>query len=202
MGTARFVLRNKTTYANLVLTVGLFYIVFYQTQDLQKLKAPLPYPTSESRTLERYGVDIWITMGLCWSNNTHYWGKDQFPYKEAAPLSSRLWMNVTGARVVLQVVYAEPQPTPELLDYKAELEGHGVLVKLIPKADNVKCVLEAQLIRMLAYLLPEVKFFSLRNLKQCLLCKQEKQEILLCNRFFFFSERSSCKIYNSKTVRF
>ena len=40
-------------------------------------------------------------MGLCWSNNTHYWGKDKFPYKESAPLSSRLWMKVAGVRVVV-----------------------------------------------------------------------------------------------------
>ena len=40
-------------------------------------------------------------MGLCWSNNTHYWGKDKFPYKEAAPMSSKLWMKLTGARWVI-----------------------------------------------------------------------------------------------------
>ena len=62
--------------------------------------------------------DIWVTMGLCWSNNTHYWGKDKFPYKESAPLSSRLWMKVAGVRVVLTVVYSEPEPDDELMAYK------------------------------------------------------------------------------------
>lgn len=100
--------------------------------------------------------DIWVTMGLCWSNNTHYWGKDKFPYKESAPLSSRLWMKVAGVRVVLTVVYSEPEPDDELIAYKADLEAAGVLVKLVPRADGVKCVLEAQLIRMLAYLYPEI----------------------------------------------
>ena len=57
-------------------------------------------------------------MGLCWSNNTHYWGKDKFPYKESAPLSSRLWMKVAGVRVVLTVVYSEPEPDDELIAYK------------------------------------------------------------------------------------
>ena len=57
-------------------------------------------------------------MGLCWSNNTHYWGKDKFPYKESAPLSSRLWMKVAGVRVVLTVVYSEPEPDDELMAYK------------------------------------------------------------------------------------
>ena len=40
---------------------------------------------------------------------------------------------------------------------QADLEAAGVLVKLVPRADGVKCVLEAQLIRMLAYLYPEVE---------------------------------------------
>ena len=102
-------------------------------------------------------ADIWVTMGLCWSNNTHYWGKDKFPYKEAAPMSSRLWMKLTGARVVLTVVYSEEEPDAELLAYKQDLEEAGALVKLVPRATGVKCVLEAQLIRMLAYLYPEVK---------------------------------------------
>ena len=101
-------------------------------------------------------ADIWVTMGLCWSNNTHYWGKDKFPYKEAAPMSSRLWMKLTGARVVLTVVYSEEEPDAELLAYKQDLEEAGALVKLVPRATGVKCVLEAQLIRMLAYLYPEV----------------------------------------------
>jgi len=101
-------------------------------------------------------ADIWVTMGLCWSNNTHYWGKDKFPYKEAAPMSSRLWMKLTGARVVLTVVYSEEEPDAELLAYKQDLEEAGALVKLVPRATGVKCVLEAQLIRMLAYLYPEI----------------------------------------------
>ena len=58
--------------------------------------------------------------------------------------------------VVLTVVYSEPEPDEELVAYKRDLEGAGAMVRLVPRAQGVKCVLEAQLIRMLAYLYPEV----------------------------------------------
>ena len=47
----------------------------------------------ESRT-------TWITMGLCWSANAQVHGKENFPYKDAAPLSSQLWMKVSFERTV------------------------------------------------------------------------------------------------------
>lgn len=53
---------------------------------------------------------VWVTMALCWSANTKYHGKDGFPYKEALPYSTRLWMRLTKARVVVQIVYSEPEP--------------------------------------------------------------------------------------------
>ena len=40
------------------------------------------------------GPKTWITMGLCWSANAQVHGKENFPYKDAAPLSSQLWMKV------------------------------------------------------------------------------------------------------------
>ena len=101
--------------------------------------------------------NIWITMGLCWSTNTKFWGKEKFPYKESAPLSAQLWMRLSSSiKVILHVVYSEPEPPEDLLEYKKKLEGFGVIVKLVPKASEIKCVLEAQLIRIVAYLLPEV----------------------------------------------
>ena len=102
---------------------------------------------------------MWITMGLCWSSNTQYWGKEHFPYKESAPLSAQLWMRLSSSvKVILHVVYSEPEPPQDLIEYKKKLEGFGVIVKLVPKASQLKCVLEAQLIRIVAYLLPEVGY--------------------------------------------
>lgn len=58
----------------------------------------------------------------------------------------------------MQIVYNEPV-TPKLEKYKAELESYGVLVKLVPSGD-MKCVLKSQIIRVLAFLLPEVKKYA------------------------------------------
>ena len=44
---------------------------------------------------EQRAAQVWITMALCWSANAQVHGKENFPYKDAAPLSSQLWMNIT-----------------------------------------------------------------------------------------------------------
>ena len=103
-------------------------------------------------------------MGLCWSGNAQVYGKEKFPYKGAAPLSAQLWMKLSPSiKVILHVVYSEPKPTEALLEYKKKLEGFGTIVELVPTASNLSCVLESQLIRLLAYLLPEV-FFAYKML--------------------------------------
>ena len=108
---------------------------------------------------------IWITMGLCWSSNAKVWGKENFPYKESAPLSAQLWMRLSSSiKVILHVVYSEPEPPEDLIEYKKKLEGYGVVVKIVPKASELKCVLESQLIRIVAYLLPEVSNEGISNM--------------------------------------
>ena len=57
---------------------------------------------------------------------------------------------------LLQIVYSETEPPDDLLAYKADLEDKGVLVKLIKTGPDMKCVLKAQLIRLLAFELEEV----------------------------------------------
>ena len=157
------------------------------SQDDQFLRPrPVSLPQGDESGL---GYNIWITMGLCWSNNTHYWGKDKFPYKESAPLAARLWMHLTPAKVVLQVVYSEPEPTPELLHYQRELEAYGAVVKLVPKAPGLKCVLEAQLIRIVAYLLPEVRmllnFTKIKGIFWCLFFPENRKSIF-CNYLLLY----------------
>jgi hypothetical protein len=102
-------------------------------------------------------IDNSHTLGLCWSENAQVHGKENFPYKDAAPLSSQLWMKITPAKVVIQIVYSEAEVTNELKDYKHKLEGYGVIVYLVPTGNEMKCVLKSQLIRVLAFLLPEIK---------------------------------------------
>ena len=78
-------------------------------------------------------------------------------FKEAAPLSAQLWMKFTPAKVILQIVYSEPEISKELLDYKKELEKYGTLVYLAPTGSDMKCVLKSQMIRLVAYSLPFIQ---------------------------------------------
>ena len=70
------------------------------------------------------GPRTWITMGLCWSANAQVHGKENFPYKDAAPLSAQLWMKLTPTKVILQIVYSEEEISDELKEYKKELERY------------------------------------------------------------------------------
>ena len=108
-------------------------------------------------------LNIWITMGLCWSANAQVHGKENFPYKDAATLSPQLWIKLNEMQeqikvnVIMQIVYSEPEISQELKEYKKSLENHGATVFLVPTGDEMKCVLKSQLIRLLAYQLPFVK---------------------------------------------
>jgi len=96
-------------------------------------------------------------MSLCWSANAQVYGKENFPYKDAAPLSSQLWMKITPAKVIMQIVYSEDEVSEELIDYKKKLESYGAVVFLVKTGNDIKCVLKSQIIRILAYLFPFVK---------------------------------------------
>ena len=61
---------------------------------------------------------LWVTMGLCWSSNTKYHDKKNFPYREAAPLSIRLWTRMAEAKVIILIVYSEESVPPDLGKYK------------------------------------------------------------------------------------
>ena len=63
---------------------------------------------------------LWVTMGLCWSSNTEYHDKKNFPYREAAPLSIQLWRRIAKARVILQIVYSEESVPSGLGRYKGK----------------------------------------------------------------------------------
>jgi len=103
------------------------------------------------------GPRTWITMGLCWSANAQVHGKENFPYKDAAPLSAQLWMKLTPTKVILQIVYSEEEISDELKEYKKELESYGAVVFLVPTGSDMKCVLKSQMIRLLAYALPFIR---------------------------------------------
>lgn len=125
------------------------------TLDIHALSSHNEVPAAKNDTSS--GPQVWITMALCWSANAQVHGKENFPYKDALPLSSQLWMKVTPAKVVVQIVYSEEEVSEDLMNYKKDLEGHGVLVFLVPTGSELKCVLKSQLIRVLVFLLPMIE---------------------------------------------
>ena len=161
--------------ANALLSFCICTFVVYQMQEgalermdkLNHIKPPQPmlstfqikHDEEEQNEIfesKEASKKVWITMGLCWSGNTKFHGKEGFPYKEAVKYSSRLWHHLTEAKVILQVVYSEDEVSQELREYQKLLQSFGVNVKLIP-SEGVECVLKSQLIRLLAFQLPEVK---------------------------------------------
>ena len=89
----------------------------------------LIYPNN---TLKKAESQTYITMGLCWSENAQIYKKENFPYRKAALLSVQLWRKFTPTKVILQIIYSEPEISEELKAYKIEMESHNVLVYLLP----------------------------------------------------------------------
>ena len=52
--------------------------------------SPLGNPTAQR---------VWISMAVCYGNNTRFFGKRRFPYTLAAQLSSKLWHEKTDHEV-------------------------------------------------------------------------------------------------------
>jgi hypothetical protein len=46
---------------------------------------------------------MFLFPAVCYGENSHYHGKDNFPYVESVPLSTQLWLKTTTAKVVIQV---------------------------------------------------------------------------------------------------
>ncbi len=62
---------------------------------------------------------------------------------------------------LLQIVHNDTLPSEKLLKYKLDLEDLGALVKMVPAGD-MGCVLKSQIVRVLAFLLPEVRYIVLK----------------------------------------
>ena len=93
--------------------------------DFAVFRPWVPPNGTESKRLSggsRNGTNaLWVTMGLCWSSNTKYHDKKDFPYREAAPLSIRLWMKMAEVKVIILIVYSEESVPPDLGKYKGNV---------------------------------------------------------------------------------
>ena len=94
-------------------------------------------------------IKIWASMGLCYSHNTHEYGKKNYPYKEVLPLSLLLWRyHLPQVNTIVRIVHTEPELTDKMASYGAMLERAGAVVEWIP-AGNMSCVTMSQLVRSL-----------------------------------------------------
>ena len=51
-------------------------------------------------------MKLWISMGLCYSENTRLFAKSRYPYAEVTPLAVLLWRHFApDAGVLVRIVY-------------------------------------------------------------------------------------------------
>ena len=124
---------------------------FYLTErDEVASTAAIDYSTSFQ------APKMWVSMALCWGNRINLYHKSQFPYALAGQLSTKLWLQVVNVSVIFHIVVCNESQVYDnytLNEYVQALEESGVVVKILNiQNDCDKCVLEAQLVRLLAYL--------------------------------------------------
>ena len=78
---------------------------------------------------------IWISMGLCFSENTKKYGKEHYPYAEVTPLALLLWSyffpKPDEVATIIFLVYTEPNKTEHMTVYEKTLIPTGVIVVTI-----------------------------------------------------------------------
>ena len=105
---------------------------------------------------------LWISMALCWGNKVEFLQKARFPYALAGQLSTKLWPQiVSNVSVIFHIVVCQNSENVKfdnytLKDYEQNLKNSGALVNIHKVKNCDQCVLNAQLIRLLAYLSPNV----------------------------------------------
>lgn len=104
---------------------------------------------------------IWISMGLCWGENTELYGKSKYPYATVTPLAVLLWKyHLPHVNVLVQVVTTQVKKTtgylPILNDYMDSLRRAGAVVRQV-ETEGTDCVLKSQMIRLFAFDHPLVK---------------------------------------------
>ena len=100
------------------------------------------------------GEKTWVSMAVCFDENTQFHGKSKDTYIEATILSAKTWRERTGVNVVVFVVSLKANVFGNSISRR--LKSHGVLVKRVFPIEEVGCPTTSQLVRMGAYTLSEI----------------------------------------------
>ena len=66
----------------------------------------IPLPNVEQQSRGPRPAKLWISMGLCYSENTRLFSKSKYPYAEVTPLAVLLWRHFApDAGVLVRIVY-------------------------------------------------------------------------------------------------
>ena len=94
---------------------------------------------------------IWISMALCFSKNTHMYRKTNYPYAQVTPLAILLWNYFfPEIRIILYLIYDQYELKETRKLYEETLKQTNVEVRWVKEGD-LDCVTTSQLIRMWAF---------------------------------------------------
>jgi hypothetical protein len=108
-----------------------------QTNKRNKKYAILEEGSTETakKTKKNTKPKIWISMGLCFSENTKKYGKEHYPYSEVTPLALLLWSyffpKTDEVSTIIFLVHNEPNKTEHMEVYEKTLIPTGVTVVII-----------------------------------------------------------------------
>ena len=138
--------------------------IHYQYRPLSALKRPKPvaqndviYQPNPSRVVTN-DTTVWVSMGLCFSENTKLYGKRKYPYVAVTPLALLLWNHfLPKVKLVLYLIYTKRDNDERRKRYQDTLRQiEGLEVRWVESGD-MDCVMKSQTSRMWAFNDPMVK---------------------------------------------
>ena len=106
----------QIVFASLVILISLIYL--YQNENIYDMSMVL------KQNQDKYTFDakpkinttkVWVSMGLCYSENTNLHGKSQYPYKHVAQLALLLWKYFLPKEFTIIQVYSHYHHPPTFL---------------------------------------------------------------------------------------
>lgn len=126
-------------------TATLIAVLMFASQD----SSYLPLHEGFAARDRKVPPKIWLSMAVCFSSNTGFHSKAKFPYTVSAKLASKLWLNKTDVRTIVQVIYEPKDRESEVLSrYLKELVDDGNHIVNAVESGDMPCSLRSQLQRL------------------------------------------------------